>query len=70
MSQNGEVILRIYNMLGQEVYKTTAGHTVPGYYSLHWNGKSASGNILTSGIYFIQLEHGRKLETSKILYLK
>ncbi|MBU1065787.1 S8 family serine peptidase, partial [bacterium] len=70
LPQNGEVILRIYNMLGQEVYKTTARHTVPGYYSLHWNGKSAYGNILTSGIYFIQMEHGRKLETSKILFLK
>lgn len=70
LPQNGEVILRIYNMLGQEVYKTTAIHTVPGYYSLHWNGKSAYGNILTSGIYFIQIEHRRKLKTSKILFLK
>jgi len=70
LPQNGEVILRIYNMLGQEVYKTTARHTVPGYYSLRWNGKSAYGNILTSGIYFIQLEHEHKLEISKILFLK
>jgi len=70
LPQNGEVILRIYNMLGQEVYKTTARHTVPGYYSLHWNGKSAYGNILTSGIYFIQLHFENKTETSKIMFLK
>jgi subtilisin family serine protease len=70
LPESGEVRLRIYNMLGQEVYKTTARHNLPGYYNLHWNGKSAYGNILTSGIYFILLEHGRKLETSKILFLK
>jgi len=70
LPRSGEVTLRIYNMLGQEVYNTTAEHTVPGYYSLHWNGKSAYGNLLTSGIYFIQLEYGHKLETSKILFLK
>ncbi len=66
----GEVQLHIYDIMGHEVYGKTATHKTPGYYDIYWNGRSDQGKILTSGIYFIQLQYGQKIETRKIMFLK
>jgi len=66
----GEVSVCIYDVLGREVFNKNTKHSMPGYYNLYWNGKSNAGIVLTSGIYFINVQFGNKSETSKIMFLK
>lgn len=68
--KSGEVSVRIYDVLGREVFYKNTEHSMPGYYNLPWNGKSNSGIVLTSGIYFINVQFGNESKTSKIMFLK
>ncbi len=68
--KTGEVTVRIYDVLGREVFQKNTKHSVPGYYNLTWNGKSDAGLVMTSGIYFINVQYENKSETSKIMFLK
>ncbi|MBN2601581.1 MAG: T9SS type A sorting domain-containing protein, partial [Candidatus Marinimicrobia bacterium] len=68
--KTGEVSVCIYDILGREVFRKNTAHSVPGYYSLTWNGKSNTGLVMTSGIYFINVQYENKSETSKIMFLK
>jgi hypothetical protein len=69
------VTLTVYNMLGQEVVKLVNGNLPAGYRSVTWDGVSASGSSVASGLYFYKLEasgvDGRSFATTrKMLLLK
>jgi glucuronoarabinoxylan endo-1,4-beta-xylanase len=61
----GDVSLKVYNLLGQEVATLFEGMRQPGRYEATFN---ASG--LPSGVYFYQLRAGNFMETKKLLLLK
>jgi hypothetical protein len=52
------VTLKIYNVLGQEVRTLVNGTKEAGYYSETWDGRSAAGEEVSSGIYIYQLRVG------------
>jgi hypothetical protein len=49
------VILKIFNLLGQEVRILVDEVQEPGYYTVTWDGCDGSGNEVASGVYFYQL---------------
>lgn len=52
---NMQVRLKIYNALGVEI-KDLLNHTLPsGNYMTRWDGTDASGNSVSSGVYFYNL---------------
>ncbi|MCK5608181.1 T9SS type A sorting domain-containing protein, partial [Candidatus Pacearchaeota archaeon] len=66
----GQVDIRIFDLLGREIYHLTEFYPKSGYNNLRWQGKAKAGEIVPSGIYFVQLQYNDKVETQKILLLK
>lgn len=66
----GAARIIIYNLLGMEVRRFDVTAATAGAYKLIWDGTSASGVGVTSGLYFARLEGGDRLSTHKLLLLR
>jgi len=64
------VKLTIYNILGQEVATLVDKSQAAGYKSVPWDSRSPSGNEVTSGIYFYQLQAGDFAQTRKMILMR
>ena len=67
---SGQIILRVYDILGREVTRLVDRELEAGVMSVSWNGRDAGGRLLPSGMYFYRLEAGRYVETKKMILLK
>jgi immune inhibitor A len=63
-------VLKIYNMLGQDIRTLVNKAQRPGNYEVVWDGRSESGGRVASGIYFYTLYRGDSKETKKMIFLK
>jgi len=50
------VVLRIYNILGQEVATLLDEERPAGSHVVRWNGQNSSGRAVSSGVYFYRVE--------------
>ena len=62
--------LAVFNVLGQKVATLVNEVQGPGNYTVTWNGASASGGRVASGIYFYRLTRGEDIQTRKMVLLK
>ncbi len=62
---DGNVTLRVYNALGQQVAELVNGNSKEGRHQVTFDG-----NKLSSGVYYYRLESGSNLEIKKMLLLK
>ena len=62
---NGHVVLKVYNILGEEVATLVNGMQDAGFKSVVWNASA-----FPSGIYICQLRAGKFLQTRKALLAK
>jgi len=70
LPKSGEVELKIYNMLGQEVRKLVDENQVAGQYTVQWDGRDYSSRTAASGVYLYRLKAGEFVETKKMLLLR
>ena len=49
------VILKIYNILGQEIRTLIDGETDPGFYEIRWDGTNQNRQVVGSGTYIYQI---------------
>jgi hypothetical protein len=63
--QSGNVTLKVYNILGQEVASLFEGFQKAGSYTTNFDASK-----LASGVYFYRLQAGQFNATKKMLYLK
>ena len=70
LRRSAQVILTVYNILGQKVATLVEGRLPAGPQTIGWDGKDAQGNDFSSGIYFYQLKAGEQTETKRLLLLK
>jgi hypothetical protein len=70
------VLLKVYDILGQEVATLVNTEQSAGFFTVHWNGQNQSGSLVASGVYFYRLEarpaDGRPpfISRKKMLFLK
>ncbi|RKY75168.1 hypothetical protein DRQ00_10995, partial [candidate division KSB1 bacterium] len=64
------VIIKVYNLLGDEVCTLVNEEKDAGFYSIHWNGKDDMGREVASGIYIYVMKAGDFVESKKTLLLK
>ena len=70
LPMSGKVILRVFNVMGQEVVTLTDGFRKPGSYRVFWDGRNSGGNAVASGVYFYRLDDGNFSQTKKMLLLR
>jgi hypothetical protein len=66
---NGNVILKVYDILGNEVVTLVNEEQPAGKYEVDFNSSSIK-HLPSSGIYFYQLKAGSFIETKKMILLK
>ncbi len=70
LAKGSDVKIEIYNMLGQKVKTLVNRKEVAGSYSVTWDGKSALGNDVGSGVYVARMVAGDFNRSIKLLKLK
>ncbi|RKY97838.1 MAG: Coagulation factor protein [Ignavibacteriae bacterium] len=68
--QTGNVTIRIYDMLGQEIRTLFAGEVTRGTYTANWDGLNDSGIKMSSGSYIYRMIAGDFVQAKKMILLK
>ena len=66
----GEVVVKVFDILGQEVRLLFTGQVEAGNYSVQWDGINNFGQQLSSGTYIYQMTAGDFVQTKKMILLK
>ncbi|MCP4582581.1 MAG: T9SS type A sorting domain-containing protein, partial [candidate division Zixibacteria bacterium] len=67
---DSDIRLEVYNILGQKVAGLVDGKKEAGYHTFIWDGTSASGDVVASGMYLYKLVTNEKTFVRKMLMLK
>ena len=70
---NGElknIKLIIYNSLAQLVNTLYEGQISGGQYEMKWNGKNSAGMNQPSGVYFLNFQSERFVQTQKMILMR
>jgi len=68
--ERGFVVLKVYDVLGNEVATLVNEEKPTGSYQIEFNSRGLIHQTLPSGIYFYQLRAGDFVETKKMLLIK
>lgn len=66
----GRIVLRIYNLMGQEVRTLVNGKEGPGTFTTSWNGKDARGRDVPSGVYIYRMVAGGFTQSRKLILMR
>lgn len=64
------VRLSVFDVIGREVALLVNENQMPGRYTVRWEGRGNSGQILASGVYFYRLESGGNASAKKMIFMK
>ena len=70
ISKRNSVKISIYNGIGKEINIIFDKELSPGEYNIQWDAKDKYGSPLPSGVYFICLQTGNVIKTTKTILLK
>ncbi len=70
LPQQSHVMLRVFNLLGQEVATLVDRVSPAGTYTVTWNGRTEFGMPAASGVYFYQLKAGDFTAVRKMIMLR
>ena len=65
-----DVSIKIYDIIGREIYSVLYKKQKPGNNSFIWKGNSNIGGLVSSGMYFLQISAGKELKRMKMILLK
>lgn len=70
LSQNSEVTIKVYNLLGQEVRTLVDEFAAEGRYQVVWDGRGQGGRRVASGVYLVRLSAGGLAATAKMVLVR
>ncbi|MFC1535696.1 FlgD immunoglobulin-like domain containing protein [Candidatus Neomarinimicrobiota bacterium] len=70
LPEAADISLVIYDMLGREVVRLAPGRMEAGYHQMVWNGRTASGREVPSGIYIARMVTAEYTKSMKMVLLK
>ena len=65
-----DVTMKIFDLLGREIYTEKIGSQAPGKYRFVWNGFDKNGREVHSGVYFVVVQRNGDRQIQKITLLK
>ena len=65
-----QVLVRIFNTLGQEIRTLTEIHYDAGFHSVRWDGKDRNGSPVSSGVYLYQIQAGEFSQVRKMSLIR
>jgi hypothetical protein len=68
--KTSDVVISIYDMLGQEVRTLYTGEVQRGTYSVQWDGLNNSGSKMSSGSYIYRMIAGDFVQSKKMILMK
>lgn len=71
LPKRGNISIIIYDLLGEEIIKLINNKNHErGYNTVTWNGLDKNNNLITAGIYIVQLRMGSNKKHKKLIFLK
>ncbi len=70
VSKPSNVVIVVYDILGQQVRTLVDQNMMPGRYNETWDGTNNLGQQVTSGIYFYRMQAGNFVQMKKMMFLK
>jgi len=70
LPRRSELSITVYNLLGQRVIDLVDAEYPAGNHEITWDGKSSSGQQVSTGIYFYRIVAGDYINTKKMILLK
>jgi hypothetical protein len=70
LPKSEDVSIKIYDIIGREIYSVLYKKQKPGKNSFIWKGNSNIGGLVSSGMYFLQISAGKELKRMKMILLK
>ncbi|HNE82337.1 MAG TPA: tandem-95 repeat protein [bacterium] len=70
LTENGNVKIAVYNLLGQLVKTLVDEKREAGYHKIVWDGRNAAGQLSASGVYIYRLETKSGFVTRKMMLIK
>ena len=70
LPEKAEVLLVIYNSIGQSVCDLVSSPQQAGKYAVQWDGRNRHGIAVSSGIYLCILKAGKRIFTKKMLLIR
>jgi hypothetical protein len=65
-----DVSISVYDLAGRLVRIVVTGRFSSGSHTVHWNGRDASGNVVSGGVYFYSLDvNGQRIDNRKAILL-
>ncbi len=68
--QKHELVITVYNSLGQKVKKVVKKAVLPGTYTVRWQGDSDAGISLASGLYLLQVRYAAFHAVKKMILIR
>jgi hypothetical protein len=70
LPHDGEVSIRIFNLLGRQIRELFQGFQQHGDYILDWDAREENGKTVAPGLYVVRLVFGRQVHSIKMLHIK
>ncbi|MFQ6040821.1 MAG: M14 family zinc carboxypeptidase [Candidatus Poribacteria bacterium] len=75
LSQNSDVVIRIYNSAGQQIRTLNLGDKNAGVYitkdkAAYWDGLNDAGERVSSGVYFYSIQAGDFRDTRRMVFIR
>jgi hypothetical protein len=68
--KDGHVMLRVLNIMGQEIAVLMNNDLPAGFYSVRWNGRTDAGNDVPTGIYIYQVVTQNFSDVMKMMLIR
>ena len=62
--------MKIYDILGREIYHRHLGELNAGFHEMKWDGKNTFHESVGTGIYFLKIQVDQDIFMQKMLLLK
>ncbi len=70
LTKDSHVVVRLFNVFGQEIRTLADTHYEAGFHSVRWEGKDSNGSPVASGIYLYQIQAGDFSQVRKMSLIR